>query len=306
MRELSLFTGAGGGILGSKLLGWETVGYVEWEPYCQRVIRQRIEDGIFDKAPIFGDIRTFISEGYAEQYNGMVDVITGGFPCQPFSVAGKQLGENDHRNKWPETRECIRIIRPEFAYLENVTGLLGSGYFGTILSDIYEMGYNARWCVVSAENTGALHKRERLWIFVYPKCRGRESRPCENIRFKVKEPIKQKSVDLRCESSNATIIDDWINSPKPVQRQEQQLGEFFVKRDVSNTNCTHGKGNECAVRSESEHALTELYSWWSVEPGMGRVANGVANRTHRLKAIGNGQVPFSMALAWKILSGNIV
>ena len=87
MKELSLFSGAGGGVLGTQLLGWETIGYVEYNEYCQRVIRQRIEDGYLDEAPIFSDVNAFISEGYADAYKGMVGVISAGFPCQPFSVA---------------------------------------------------------------------------------------------------------------------------------------------------------------------------------------------------------------------------
>src|SRR3990167_5510556 len=106
MNELSLFTGAGGGVLGSKLLGHRLVGYVEYEPYCQEILKQRIADGILDAAPIFGDIRKFISEGYAESYQG-VDLVSAGFPCQPFSVAGKGLGEKDPRNMWPATLRCI-------------------------------------------------------------------------------------------------------------------------------------------------------------------------------------------------------
>jgi DNA (cytosine-5)-methyltransferase 1 len=92
MNELSLFTGAGGGLLGSKLLGWRTIGYVEKEPYCQKVIVQRIADGLLDAAPVYGDIRRFINDGYAANYQGMVDVVSAGFPCQPFSVAGKREG----------------------------------------------------------------------------------------------------------------------------------------------------------------------------------------------------------------------
>ena len=88
MKELSLFSGAGGGVLGTKLLGWEAIGYVEYNEYCQQVIAQRIEDGFLDEAPIFSDVRAFLSEGYAESYQGMVDVVTAGFPCQPFSIAG--------------------------------------------------------------------------------------------------------------------------------------------------------------------------------------------------------------------------
>ena len=103
MNELSLFTGAGGGLLGTKLLGFRHIGYVEWDNYCQRIIAQRIIDGLLDNAPIFGDIRAFIGDGYAEAYQGMVDIITAGFPCQPFSVAGKRKGADDNRNMWPAT-----------------------------------------------------------------------------------------------------------------------------------------------------------------------------------------------------------
>jgi DNA (cytosine-5)-methyltransferase 1 len=169
VRELSLFSGAGGGLLGTHLLGWRPIGYVEFNDYCQRVIRQRILDGILPNAPIFGDIRTFISSGSAELYRGVTDIITGGFPCQPFSVAGKQAGADDPRNMWPATIECLRIIRPKYALLENVAGLVTSGYFGTILGDLAESGFNCRWRILSAAEMGAPHKRDRLWI-VANKC----------------------------------------------------------------------------------------------------------------------------------------
>src|SRR3990167_7197429 len=124
MRELSLFSGAGGGLLGSKVRGWTCVGYVENNEYCQKVLRQRIADGILDPAPIFGDIRKFVSEGWAERYRGKVDIVTAGFPCQPFSTAGSMLGQDDERNMWPETIQTICQIRPPLAFLENVPNLL--------------------------------------------------------------------------------------------------------------------------------------------------------------------------------------
>lgn len=167
MRELSLFTGAGGGLLGTHLLGWTPIGYVEYDDYCQRVIAQRIRDGILPNAPIFGDIRTFISDGYAASYQGLVDVISGGFPCQPFSNAGNRLGADDSRNMWPATIECIRIIQPRFALLENVPGLLSSGYFGTVLGDLVTSGYDASWRILSAAELGAPHRRDRVWIMAY-------------------------------------------------------------------------------------------------------------------------------------------
>lgn len=167
MNELSLFTGAGGGLLGTKLLGWNHIGYVENNEYCQKVLAQRIKDGFLDEAPIFGDIRAFIGEGYAEAYQGMVDVITAGFPCQPFSSAGRRKSADDDRNMWPETIRCIREISPRFAFLENVPGLISCGYLGTILGDLAESGYDCRWRVLSAAEVGAPHKRDRLWIVAH-------------------------------------------------------------------------------------------------------------------------------------------
>ena len=176
MTELSLFTGAGGGLLGTKLLKWRTLGYVEYEDYCQRVIAQRIKDGLLDDAPIFGDIRAFNDSGHAASYQGMVDVITAGFPCPAFSVAGKRKADADERNMWPETIRTIRIIRPRFCLLENVSGLLsvrgtdGRPYFGRVLGDLAESGYDARWRVLSAAECGAPHKRDRLWIVAHARC----------------------------------------------------------------------------------------------------------------------------------------
>lgn len=165
MKYLSLFTGIGGGDLGLQhLLGWKAMGYVEYEPYCQKVIRQRIKDGYLTQAPIFGDVRAFIDDGFAESYQDLVDVVTGGFPCQPFSTAGKRAGADDPRNMWPQTLRVIQAARPAYAFLENVPGLLTSGYFGTVLQGLAESGYNARWRCLSAAELGASHMRNRLWI----------------------------------------------------------------------------------------------------------------------------------------------
>ena len=166
MRELSLFTGAGGGggVIGTSLLGAHTVGYVEWNEYCQKVIRQRIEDGWLPEAPIFGDIRAFNSEGYAGSYSGMVDLITAGFPCQPFSAAGKQKGEEDHRNMWPATVDIIRLIGPKILFLENVPALLTDQYAKRIFADLARLGFDAKWGVLGAGETGSICTGKRLWI----------------------------------------------------------------------------------------------------------------------------------------------
>ena len=270
MNELSLFTGSGGGILGSKLLGWHTIGYVEYEKYCQEIIKQRIADGILDAAPIFGDIRRFIGEGYTESYRGLVDIVTGGFPCQPFSVAGKGLGENDPRNMWPATIQCIRIIRPQLVFLENVPGILTFGYMGRIFGDLAESGYSFRWTCLGADDVGANHRRKRLWILAHAK--GSKRKQPSNSRFR---------------------RDGLTDSSQSVSDTKgKQAGRVFEQSISSNL-------------SPSSNGR-EKTSWWSAEPAVGRVAHGVARRVDRLKAIGNGQVPFTMARAFQILSEGII
>ena len=174
MNELHLFAGAGGGCLASRMLGHRIVGYVENDNYCQRVLSARIEDGHLDEAPIFGDIRAFLSEGYAASYKGMVDVVAGGFPCQPFSHAGARQGEQDERNMWGATMDVVRAVQPAYCYFENVPGLLSARvddgttrpvyYYGNILRDLAESGYRVGWRVLSSAEVGAPHKRDRLWL----------------------------------------------------------------------------------------------------------------------------------------------
>jgi DNA (cytosine-5)-methyltransferase 1 len=165
VRELSLFSGAGGGLLGSKILGWTTVGYVEYEPYCQKVLRQRIADGILDAAPIFGDIRKFLSEGYADAYQGMVDIVTGGFPCTDISCAktdGKGI-EGEESGLWVEMFNIIGAVRPRYVLVENSPMLTIRGG-ARVIGDFASMGYDARWGIVGGIAGSYGLKRERMWI----------------------------------------------------------------------------------------------------------------------------------------------
>jgi DNA (cytosine-5)-methyltransferase 1 len=169
MNHLSLFTGAGCGELGAILNGWHTVGYVEWDDYCQRVLAQRIRDGILPEAPIFCDIRAFISEGYAEAYQGMVDVISGGFPCQDISCAGggKGIEEGERSGLWRDMARVVGIIRPRYVLVENSPDITFRG-LGIVLRDLAELGFDALWGRVSAKYCGAPHLRNRFWLVAYP------------------------------------------------------------------------------------------------------------------------------------------
>jgi len=162
MTEIHLFAGAGGGVLGSMRFGLKTVAYVEWDDYPQKILAARMADGLLETAPVFGDVREFDTT----PYEGKVDIVSGGFPCQPFSMAGKRLAESDPRNMWPATRDIIRRIRPKYAFLENVPGLLTDthGYSGVVFGELARSGYDIVWTCLPAAAIGAAHRRDRMWI----------------------------------------------------------------------------------------------------------------------------------------------
>ena len=160
MKELALFAGAGGGILGGKLLGWTTVCAVEWEPYPCAVLCARQNEGILPPFPIWDDVRTFDGK----PWRGRVDVVSGGFPCQDISAAGKGAGIDGERSgMWAHMARIIREVGPRFAFVENSPMLTSRG-LGRVLGDLAAMGYDARWGVLGAHHAGAPHKRDRIWI----------------------------------------------------------------------------------------------------------------------------------------------
>jgi len=160
MNELALFAGAGGGILGGKLLGWRTVCAVEWEPYAASVLLARQNDGILPAFPIWDDVQTFDGK----PWQGVVDVISGGFPCQDIASNGKGDGINGSRSGlWKEMARVIGEVRPKYVFVENSPMFTRRG-LGTVLGDLAKMGFNAEWGVVSAAEVGAHHKRSRIWI----------------------------------------------------------------------------------------------------------------------------------------------
>lgn len=269
MNYLSLFSGAGGGDLAMQhLLGFKCKGYVEYENYCQEVIKQRITDGLLDAAPIFGDIRAFVSEGYAESYQGMVDLITGGFPCQPFSNAGQRRGAHDPRNMWPATHECLSIIKPRYGFFENVPGLLGNTdpgveswdmdetpadnfrYFGTILRDISNAGYWFRYRPLGTRHLFGKRglRRDRIWILAF-----RDRIDVERLWIQKRIRLKNK---FRSTKKPPYLLD--VKTPWLV-----------------------------------------AHNWGRREP------YGVSECMDRLKAIGNAQVPIVAATAFRILSGGL-
>lgn len=165
MNELALFAGAGGGILGGLLLGWRTVCAVERNAYAAQVLAQRQNDGILQPFPIWSDVCSFDGK----PWKGVVDVVSGGFPCQDISTAGNGAGIDGERSGlWREMARIVGEVRPRYVFVENSPLLVGRG-LAVVLSDLAKMGFDAEWFCLSASDLGAAHQRDRIWISAYPK-----------------------------------------------------------------------------------------------------------------------------------------
>lgn len=273
MNELSLFTGAGGGLLGTHLLGWRPVCAVEIEPYCREVLLRRQRDGVLPLFPIWDDVRTFDGR----PWRGLVDVVTGGFPCQPFSVAGKGLGIDDPRNMWPETIRVIREVGPRFCLLENVPGLLAHEYFGTILGDLVASGFRVRWDCFSAASVGAPHRRDRLWIVAESpsaRCEGSAERGVGG----------EEKLSVPCEG---VAVADTSNDHRGLharQRSERTgaVESSWAGEAVADAIRQRGRGGAAGCQDAADAGQPPADPWWQSDPaddpesGMGRTSNGMA------------------------------
>jgi DNA (cytosine-5)-methyltransferase 1 len=273
LRELALFAGAGGGILGGHLLGWRTICAVERDAYAAQVLAQRQNDRILKPFPIWSDVTTFDGR----PWRGVVNVVSGGFPCQDISVAGAGAGLDGARSGlWSEFKRIVRDVEPDYVYVENSPALTFRG-LGVVLSDLAELGFDAEWGIVSAADTDAPHLRDRIWIMAYAQRKGLERTAGKGLHGEGGEAIIAASRSK--EMANAMR-----------QRQQGIIAGFADEKKRQ-------KQGQRSDRSRSHG-----FGRWPTEPDVGRVANGVAHRVDRIKALGNGQVPRVAATAWEILS----
>ena len=321
MRELALFAGAGGGILGGKMLGWRTVCAVEIEKYPRSVLLQRQKDGILDKFPIWDDVRTFDGR----PWSGKVDVISGGFPCQDISSAGKGLGieRGERSGLWREYARIICEVRPRYCFVENSPMLTVRG-LGIVLGDLAALGYDAAWKVLSAGDCGAPHERARMWIVakdtdadgaweLQPQGTVEEQRrrPCD-IREGVADAAEPRLQERNGEQSGEVLAESERLGCEVADAMQNGL-----QRRGKDGNIPRQIGLCCGTRTDEIEYLSDAVStrerrnareeendesvwqqWWKAEPGLGRVVNAVANRVDRIKSIGNGQVPIVAARAF--------
>ena len=313
MNELALFAGAGGGILGGHLLGWRTVCAVEWEPYTASVLCARQNDKILPPFPIWDDVQTFDGR----PWRGIVQVVSGGFPCQDISSAGKGAGISGKRSSmWGHMARIIGEVRPQFAFVENSPMLTVRG-LGVVLGDLSEMGYDCRYGVVSASSVGANHKRDRIWIVAYSQHIGGTEAQKDRENYGIQPESSSRSQLCVNEFEGASCLRETTDMAYTQRMGREERSNEQRIDGVGSTSDYLGNCGETLSNSSSknvqgqwtipcgvEQKLGDIgnASWWESEPNVGRVANGVASRVDRLKAIGNGQVPLCAATAWTLLN----
>ena len=290
-------------MLADLILGHRPVVAVEWEPYACQVLRERAAEGWFPDLHVWeGDVRLFDPSEYA----GKVDCIHAGFPCQDISVAGKQAGvsEGTRSGLYREVLRIADIVRPRYLYLENVAAILSNG-LGTVLADLASMGYDSRWICLRASDVGAPHHRDRWWLLSYSRHEQsqRWQYPSQKLQHSRRRKAWRESSPLRSPLSNSNS-NEWSascmaeNSEANGRNNAGGLCEM-----VSDSYGAQRQGVQRKERIETEYSDIGCSSWWGVESNVGRVVNGISNRIHRLKGLGNAQVPLQAAVAWKLLGG---
>ena len=255
MKVLDLFSGIGGFALGLQRAGFTTQYFCEIDPYCRRVLAKH-----WPSVPCFEDVRTLHGSDL-----GPIDLICGGFPCQDISLAGKGAGLSGSRSGlWSEYARLIGEVRPKYVLIENVAALRSRG-LDEVLRSLFEIGYDAEWHCIPASAIGAPHRRDRVWIVAYPA--SKQDRRLQSIGFQPHIGTGSKSTDVA------------DTNRQPSEQASESTITKQAERDARLGFTGHG------------WAPVPRSDWWAIEPAVGRVADGISDRVHRLKQLGNSIVP---------------
>lgn len=293
--HLDLFSGIGGFALASNQAGFKTVGFCEIDSYCQAVLRKH-----WPGTPIHGDIRGIRGGDYCG-----ISLLTGGFPCQPFSVAGRKRGKEDDRYLWPEMLRVIREARPRWIVGENVANIVNLA-LDQVHTDLEGEGYEVESVIIPACAVDAPHRRDRVWILAHSE---HDGLPCTPNGGGVRTPVSEQSGGSNhtlnpagtgeVSSPDSNVAD----SGRSGQGGHQRIGETGTKglpgghppergshsrgEDVAHATTIHAQG----LKKGQGKGEFGGGCRWLPEPGLGRVADGIPNRAHRLKGLGNAIVP---------------
>jgi DNA (cytosine-5)-methyltransferase 1 len=298
MKVLDLFSGIGGFSHGLDKVGFKTVAFCEMDEYCKLVLQKH-----WKGVKIYNDVKELKGEEIIKEH-GTIDIVVGGFPCQPFSVAGARKGTDDNRHLWPEMFRIIKELKPRWVIGENVRGIVSiqnGMVFENVCTDLEGEGYEVRAFNIPAAGVGAPHKRERIWIVANSR---RTLRQGSELEGENADESKQENAD-QYQRSSSTSTDNVADthtrlsngSVEEVQSGRQTFDTSSQRTDVAYT-YSQRQQEQCRPesiqkeRNEPQRSSSqERHTGWESEPDVGRVAHGLSGRVHRLKALGNSIVP---------------
>ncbi len=270
LKHLDLFSGIGGFSLGLEATGgFETKAFCDIEKYPRQVLQKH-----WPHVKQYEDIKELNYERLKADGIDSIDIITGGYPCQPFSIAGRQKGEQDPRHLWPEYFRLVKELRPTWVIGENVSGHIKLG-LDTVIEDLESEDYSVRPFSISASSIGANHQRERIWILAHSR---RSQWPRAELRGENENETRKENANQFERSSSTSEVDVANTNDERLQRQWQSRNQFTPRFNSSRESSEEGQG-------------TVGQGWWESEPNMGRVAHGIPKRVDRLKSLGNSLVP---------------
>jgi DNA (cytosine-5)-methyltransferase 1 len=275
MNVLDLFSGIGGFSIGLEAAGMKTVAFCEYDKQAQKVLKKN-----WPNTPIFDDVRTLNKDLLNAQGIKDVGLICGGYPCQPFSLAGERRGAKDDRHLWPEMFRLVQELRPTWVIGENVAGHITMG-LDEVLADLESENYTARPFVIPACAIDAPHRRDRVWTIAHA-----------NSDSKSDGSINEQRMVANTECGSRWDSESLVGRENHEAKWSQDTNSVTgSSKNVAYAYGSQRQGNGSAIRARTEYPYFSGPSRWKSEPSVGRVADGVPNRSHRLKQLGNAVVP---------------